>query len=92
MATGIARSPAPNATELRMEVVANYEAEQQQIQATGQVPSILYSNPQFMFLFDQYKQQLQFALDQKKNGTEFGIYGTEAASVGNISTQGLESA
>jgi hypothetical protein len=53
---------------------------------------VLYSNPQFVFLLDQYEKQLQMALDQKKNGTEFGIYGTEAASVGNISTQGLESA
>jgi hypothetical protein len=92
MSSGIARSPAPNATELRMEVVANYKAEQQQIQAAGQVPSVLYSNPQFVFLLDQYEKQLQMALDQKKNGTEFGIYGTEAASVGNVSTQGLESA
>jgi len=92
MSSGIARSPAPNASELRMEVVANYEAEQQQIQAAGQVPSVLYSNPQFVFLLDQYEKQLQMALDQKKNGTEFGIYGTEAASVGNVSTQGLESA
>jgi hypothetical protein len=75
-----------------MEVVANYKAEQQQIQAAGQVPSVLYSNPQFVFLLDQYEKQLQMALDQKKNGTEFGIYGTEAASVGNVSTQGLESA
>jgi hypothetical protein len=32
------------------------------------------------------------ALSQKKNGTEYGIYGTEAAKVGNVSTQGLESA
>ena len=92
MSSGIARSPAPNAPELRMEVVSNYEAEQQQIQADGQVQSVLYSNPQFVFLLDQYKKQLQMQLDQKKNGTEFGIYGTEAASVGNVSTQGLESA
>lgn len=92
MGTGIARSPAPNAPKLRMEVVQNYKAEQQQIQAGGQVPSVLYSNPQFVFLLDQYEKQLQMALDQKKNGTEFGIFGTEAASVGNVSTQGLESA
>lgn len=92
MAVGIARSPAGNASELRMQVVQNYKAEQQQCQPAGQVPSILYSNPQFVFLLDQYEKQLQMALDQKKNGTEFGIYGTEAASVGNISTQGLESA
>lgn len=92
MGTGIARSPAPNAAELRMQVVANYEQEQMEIQASGQVQSVLFSNPQFMFLLGEYKKQLQMALDQKKNGTEFGIYGTEAASVGDISTQGLESA
>ena len=44
-----------------------------------------------MFLLGEYKKQLEMAIAQKKNGTEFGIYGTEAASVGNMETQNLES-
>jgi hypothetical protein len=91
MSAGIARAPAPNAAELRMQVVGEYEGEQQQIQASGQVESILFTNPQFMFLLGEYKKQLEMAIAQKKNGTEFGIYGTEAASVGNLETQNLES-
>jgi hypothetical protein len=90
MSAGIARAPAPNAAELRMQVVGEYEAEQQQIQQSGQVESILFSNPQFVFLLAEYKKQLEMVLMQEKNGTEFGIYGTEAASVGNMETQNLE--
>jgi hypothetical protein len=90
MSAGIARAPAANAAELRMQVVTEYEGEQQQIQQSGQVESILLSNPQFVFLLGQYKKQLEMAIMQKKNGSEFGIYGTEAASVGNMSTQNLE--
>ena len=90
MSAGIARAPAANAAELRMQVVGEYEGEQQQIQESGQVESILFTNPQFMFLLGEYKKQLEMAIAQKKNGTEFGIYGTEAASVGNMETQNLE--
>jgi hypothetical protein len=90
MSAGIARAPAANAAELRMQVVSEYEGEQQQIQQSGQAASILFSNPQFMYLLGEYKKQLEMTLMQKKNGTEFGIYGTAAASVGNMETQNLE--
>ena len=76
---------------LRFLLLSFHEGEQQQIQQSGQVESILFTNPQFMFLLGEYKKQLEMAIAQKKNGTEFGIYGTEAASVGNMETQNLES-
>jgi hypothetical protein len=91
MSAGIARAPAPNASETRMQVLQEYEMEQRQIQESGKAPSVLFSNPQFVFLFGEYKKQLEMALMQQQNGSEYGIYGTQAASVGNMSTQELTS-
>jgi hypothetical protein len=38
----------------------------------------------------KYMQQYTFQEQQQVNATQFGIYGTEAASVGEVQTQDLE--
>tara|TARA_X000001382_G_scaffold99508_1_gene73916 strand:- start:2755 stop:4845 length:2091 start_codon:yes stop_codon:yes gene_type:complete len=63
------------------------------IQAYMQQPDIMQRMQQdqaFNARLDKYLQQYTFQQQQMVNATEFGILGTEAASVGNIDTQNMQ--
>ena len=80
---GIEMPARPNGGGAAMPIIQNYMQQpdiaqrMQQDQAFGQ-------------RMQKYMQQYTFQEQQQVNATQFGIYGTEAASVGEVQTQDLE--
>lgn len=80
---GIEMPARPNGSAAAMPIIQNY-VQQPDIAAKMQ------QDQAFAQRMQKYMQQYTFQQQQQTNATQYGIYGTEAASVGGMQTQNLD--
>ncbi len=80
--SGMEMPARPNGGQLALQIIQQY----------AQQPDIaqrLVQDEAFAARLQKYAGQYQFAQQQQINATQYGQYGTAAAQVGNVQTQGL---
>lgn len=80
---GIEMPARPNGVSAAMPIIQNY-MQQQDIQMKMQ------QDQAFAQRIQKYMQQYTFQQQQQTNATEYGLYGTEAASMGDVKTQSID--
>jgi hypothetical protein len=72
----------PNGGQIAMQIISQYANQ-------PDIAKRLQEDEAFAVRLQKYAGQYQFAQQQQINATQYGQYGTSAASVGNIQTQNL---
>ena len=79
---GIEMPARPNGGQIAMQIIQQYASQ-------PDISERLNSDEAFAGRLQKYAGQYQFAQQQQVNATQYGQYGTSAASVGDVETQGL---
>ena len=79
---GIEMPARPNGGQIAMQIIQQYASQ-------PDIAERLNSDEAFAGRLQKYAGQYQFAQQQQVNATQYGQYGTSAASVGSVETQGL---
>ena len=79
---GIEMPARPNGGQIAMQIIQQYASQ-------PDIAERLNSDEAFAGRLQKYAGQYQFAQQQQVNATQYGQYGTSAASVGSVDTQGL---
>ncbi len=79
---GIEMPARPNGGQIAMQIIQQYASQ-------PDIAERLSSDEAFAGRLQKYAGQYQFAQQQQVNATQYGQYGTSAASVGDVETQGL---
>ena len=79
---GIEMPARPNGGQIAMQIIQQYASQPDIAERLG-------SDEAFAGRLQKYAGQYQFAQQQQVNATQYGQYGTSAASVGSVDTQGL---
>ena len=79
---GIEMPARPNGGQIAMQIIQQYASQ-------PDISERLNSDEAFAGRLQKYAGQYQFAQQQQVNATQYGQYGTSAASVGSVDTQGL---
>ena len=74
----------PNGGQVALQIIQQYASQ-------PDIAERLRSDEAFAARLQKYAGQYQFAQQQQINATQYGQYGTAAASVGDVQTQGLSS-
>jgi len=82
--SGMEMPARPNGGQVALQIIQQYASQ-------PDIAERLQSDEAFLARLQKYAGQYQFAQKQQVNATEYGQYGTAAASVGDIKTQGLSS-
>ena len=80
---GIEVPARPNAGQVAMQLIDQYVQQ-------PDIAQRLQTDQGFAERLNKYQQQYQFAQMQQINATQYGQFGTAAASVGDVQTQGME--
>jgi hypothetical protein len=72
----------PNGGQIAMQIISQYANQ-------PDIAKRLQEDESFAARLQKYAGQYQFAQQQQINATQYGQYGTSAASVGNVQTQNL---
>ena len=80
---GIEVPARPNAGQVAMQLIDQYVQQ-------PDIAQRLQTDQGFAERLNKYQQQYQFAQMQQINATQYGQFGTAAAAVGDVQTQGME--
>jgi hypothetical protein len=80
--SGMEMPARPNGGQIAMQIIQQYASQ-------PDIAERLNSDEAFAGRLQKYAGQYQFAQQQQINATQYGQYGTSAASVGSVETQGL---
>ena len=80
---GIEVPARPNAGQIALQLIQQYVQQ-------PDIAQRLQTDQGFAERLNKYQQQYQFAQMQQINATQYGQFGTAAASVGDVQTQGME--
>jgi len=83
-AAGMEMPARPNGGQVALQIIQQYASQ-------PDITERLQTDEAFAARLQKYAGQYQFAQQQQINATQYGQYGTAAASVGDIQTQGLSS-
>ena len=82
--SGMEMPARPNGGQVALQIIQQYVSQ-------PDISGRLQSDEAFAARLQKYAGQYQFAQKQQVNATQNGLYGTEAASIGEVQTQGLPS-
>jgi hypothetical protein len=82
--SGMEMPARPNGGQVALQIIQQYVSQ-------PDISGRLQSDEAFAARLQKYAGQYQFAQQQQVNATQNGLYGTEAASIGEVQTQGLPS-
>jgi hypothetical protein len=80
---GIEMPARPNGGQVALQLIQQYVQQ-------PDIAQRLQTDQGFAARLEKYQQQYAFAQAQQINATQYGQYGTAAASVGDVQTQGME--
>lgn len=80
--SGMEMPARPNGGQIAMQIIQQYASQ-------PDIAARLGSDEAFASRLQKYAGQYQFAQQQQINATQYGQYGTSAATVGSVETQGL---
>ncbi len=80
--SGMEMPARPNGGQIAMQIIQQYASQ-------PDIAERLNSDEAFASRLQKYAGQYQFAQQQQINATQYGQYGTSAATVGSVETQGL---
>ncbi len=72
----------PNGGQVALQIIQQYASQ-------PDISERLQTDEAFAARLQKYAGQYQFAQQQQINATQYGQYGTSAAAVGSVETQGL---
>jgi len=82
--SGMEMPARPNGGQVALQIIQQYASQ-------PDISERLRSDEAFAARLQKYAGQYQFAQQQQVNATQYGQYGTAAASIGEVQTQGLSS-